>query len=82
MLKNIWKVKRTLLDLKVLIWCQKLSLQNLIKKLQTVALNSSEIYVVNAQLDNSTVKLTLKHIVDFISGLEFIGETDFSFCAI
>ena len=47
-----------------------------------MALNSSEIYIVNAQLDNSTVKLTLKHIVDFISGLEFIGETDFSFCAI
>ena len=31
-------------------------------------LNSSEICIVNVQLDNSTVKLTLKHIADLISG--------------
>ena len=61
-------MKKALLDLKVPHLCQKLSLQNLSKKLQTVALNSSEIYIVNVQLDNSTVKLTLGHIVDLISG--------------
>ena len=38
------------------------------KELTDSGLNSSEICIVNVQLDNSTVKLTLRHIVDFISG--------------
>ena len=38
------------------------------KELTDSGLNSSEICIVNVQLDNSTVKLTLRHIADLISG--------------